>query len=313
MDNFRYFIRRLLYVIPVLLGVCFIIYLLFNVVVGDPTYLLLGKNATAQQLAELRESLGLNRAWYFQYFDVVKSAFTMDFGRSWATQQSIADMIINGVVPTLTLTVPFFVISTVFSLIIAVTVAYFRGGKFDFWVRFSCIAGMSIPSLSYILFFQYFAAYKMRWFEITGYEYGFPEFVPYVILPGIIWIILSVGPDVRFFRTIFLDEMYQDYVRTARAKGLAERTVLLKHVLKNALIPIITYVVIQLPFLMLGALLLESFFSIPGIGGIILNALNSNDFPVLKAMAVLSSVALIIFTLMTDFFYTLADPRVKLR
>jgi peptide/nickel transport system permease protein len=309
----KYIIRRLLYLIPVLLGVSFIIFVLFNLVSGDPTAVLLGKNATAKQMMELREQLGLNKPLLDQYFDVVKSAFTFDFGRSWATKQEISQMIIQGAYPSLCLTLPAFVIATVLSLIVSLVVAFYRGKGIDLFVRIMCIAGVSISALAYILFFQYFFAYKLGWFEISGFEYGFPDFVPYIALPAIIFVLLSLGPDVRFFRTVILDEIYQDYVRTARAKGLSEVVVLLKHVLRNALIPIITYVVIQIPSLILGALLLENFFSIPGLGGITLNALNSSDFPVIKAMAILSSVLYIILSLVTDILYTIADPRVKLK
>ncbi|MCM2350849.1 MAG: ABC transporter permease [Bacteriovoracaceae bacterium] len=309
----KYIIRRLLYLIPVLLGVSFIIFVLFNLVSGDPTAVLLGKNATAKQMAELREQLGLNKPLLDQYFDVVKSAFTFDFGRSWATKQEISQMIIQGAYPSMALTVPAFIISTVLSLIISLVVAFYRGKGIDLFVRFMCIAGVSVSALAYILFFQYFFAYQLGWFEISGFEFGFPDFVPFIALPAIIFILLSLGPDVRFFRTVILDEIYQDYVRTARAKGLSEVIILLKHVLRNALIPIITYVVIQIPSLILGALLLENFFSIPGLGGITLNALNSSDFPVIKAMAILSSVLYIILSLVTDVLYTFADPRVKLK
>lgn len=308
-----YIIRRLLYMIPVIFGVSFIIFVLFNVVAGDPAPLLLGKHATAQQIHELREQLGLNKPLYAQYLDIVKSSFTFDFGRSWATRQDIMEMIKQGAWPSLSLTIPAFMISTVLSIILALVVAFYRGKGIDLTIRFLCIAGQSISSVAYILFFQYFFAFKLGWFEISGYEAEFPIFLSYVALPGIIWIVLSLGPDIRFFRTVILDEIYQDYVRTARAKGLGEITVLLKHVLRNAMIPIITYVVIQIPFLILGALLLESFFSIPGLGGITLNALNSSDFPVIKAMAVLSSIAYILFSLLTDILYTVADPRVKLK
>ena len=308
----KYIIRRLLYLIPVLLGVSLIIFVLFNLVAGDPTAVLLGKNATARQMAELREQLGLNKPLFDQYLDVVKSAFTFDFGRSWATKQEITHMIRQGAYPSMCLTIPAFVISTVLSLVIALVVAFYRGKGIDLFIRFLCIAGVSISALAYILFFQYFFAYKLGWFEISGFEYGFPDFVPYIALPAIIWILLSLGPDVRFFRTVILDEIYQDYVRTARAKGLSEISLLLKHVLRNAMIPIITYVVIQIPSLILGALLLENFFSIPGLGGITLNALNSSDFPVIKAMAILSSVLYMLMSLLTDILYTLADPRVKL-
>ena len=309
----NYIIRRLLYMVPVILGVGLIIFVLFNVVAGDPAPLLLGKHATAQQIHELREQLGLNKPLWAQYLDVVKSSFTFDFGRSWATRQDIFEMIKQGAWPSLTLTIPAFFISTVLSILLSLVVAYYRGKGIDLTIRLLCIAGQSISSVAYILFFQYYFAFKLGWFEISGYEPEFPQFFGYVALPGIIWIALSLGPDIRFFRTVILDEIYQDYVRTARAKGLGEITVLLKHVLRNAMIPIITYVVIQLPFLILGALLLESFFSIPGLGGITLNALNSSDFPVIKAMAVLSSIAYILFSLLTDVLYTLADPRVKLK
>lgn len=309
----RYIFRRLLYTIPVILGVSFIIFLLFNLVSGDPTALLLGKNATAKQMIELREQLGLNKPLWAQYIDVVKSAFTFDFGRSWQSKQEIVHMIKMGAYPSLALSIPAFTISTVLAIFISLIVAYYRGKGVDLFIRIMCIAGMSISSLVYILVFQWFFAYHLGWFEISGFEEGFPNFVPYVALPAIIWIVLSLGPDVRFFRTVILDEIYQDYVRTARAKGLGEKTILLKHVLRNAMIPIITYVVIQLPFLILGALLLESFFGIPGLGGMTLNALNSSDFPVVKAMAILSSVAYILFGLLTDILYTVADPRVKLK
>jgi peptide/nickel transport system permease protein len=299
--------------IPVLMGVSLIIFVLFNVVSGDPTAVLLGKNATARQMAELREQLGLNKSLFSQYLDIVKSAFTFDFGYSWATKQEISQMILQGAYPSLCLSIPAFIISTVVSLLISVFVAYYRGKGIDLFVRVCCIAGMSISALAYILFFQWFFAYKLGWFEISGFEEGFPNFISYIALPAIIWIVLSIGPDVRFFRTVILDEIYQDYVRTARSKGLSEITILLHHVLRNAMIPIITYVVIQIPSLILGALLLENFFSIPGLGGMTLNALNSSDFPVMKAMAIISSVGYIIFGLISDILYTVADPRIKFK
>lgn len=311
--SWNYIFRRILYLIPVLLGVCLLIFVLFNVVAGDPTSLLLGKHASVEQMQDLRETLGLNKPMYAQYLDIVKSAFTFDFGRSWSTKQQISQMISQGAIPSLTVALPAFVLSTFLSILFAVVVAFFRGKGIDLFVRTSCIAMMSISSLVYILVFQKFLAFEMGWFEISGYEYGFPNFIPYVSLPIIIWIVLSLGPDIRFYRTLILDEIYQDYVRTAKAKGLSEKVILLKHVLRNAMIPILTYTVVQLPFLLLGSLLLESFFSIPGLGGIVLDALNSSDFPVLKAMAVLSAIAYILFTLLQDILYTVVDPRVKLK
>lgn len=311
--NWNYILRRLLYLIPVLLGVCALIFVLFNVVAGDPTHLLLGKHATAQDMADLREQLGLNKSLIAQYWDTVKSAFTFDFGRSWSTKRDITQMLIDKSIPSLTLSLPAFIIATFTSIVFAVIVAFYRGKGIDLFIRTSCIAMMSISSLVYILVFQYLLAYKWGLFEISGYETGFPNFLYYIILPIIIWVILSLGPDIRFYRTLILDEIYQDYVRTARAKGLSENVILFKHVLRNAMIPIVTYTVVQLPFLLLGSLLLESFFSIPGLGSMTIDALNSSDFPVLKAITVLSAVAYIIFTLLQDIVYTMVDPRVKLQ
>lgn len=313
MNIWQYIIRRLLYVIPVLLGVCLIVFILFNVVAGDPTITMLGKHATLKQMAELRHALGLDRVWYLQYFDIVKSAFTFDFGISWSTKQSISDMFLRGIIPSMTITVPAFLLSAVVSISIALIVSFFRGKFIDKFFVFICICMMSITSLAYILFGQWFFAYKLGWFEISGYDSGFPQFIPYVLLPVIIWGMLSIGPDVRFYRTVILDEIYQDYVRTGRAKGLSEIKLMFKHVLKNAMIPIITYLVIVIPFLILGSLLMERFFGIPGVGSMTIDAINSSDFPVIKAMTVLISIAYILFSVLTDVLYTLVDPRVRLK
>ncbi|PIK13909.1 MAG: peptide ABC transporter permease [Halobacteriovorax sp. JY17] len=313
LNLWQYILRRLFYIIPTILGVALIIFIIFNVVAPDPALIMLGKHATLSQIADLRNELGLNKPMWAQYLDIVKSAFTFDFGRSWTTKQEIIQMIKNGAIPSLTLTLPAFVLSTIIAVSISLVVSFFRGQWIDKCAVFFCVLLMSITSLAYILFGQWFFAYKLGWFEISGYESGFPDFVPYVVLPIIIWIILSIGPDVRFYRTVMLDEIYQDYVRTAKAKGLSERVILFKHVLKNAMIPIITFVVIQIPFLILGALLLESFFSIPGLGGITLNGVYNSDFPVIKAMTILTAMAYIIFSVITDVLYTIVDPRVRLK
>jgi peptide/nickel transport system permease protein len=307
-----YVLRRLFYVIPVILGVCFLIFLIFNVVSPDPTISMLGKHATKAQVLELREALGLNRPLYMQYVDTVKSALTFDFGRSWSTKQEISEMIKQGAIPSITVTFPAFFLSFIISVALSLFVAFYRGGMLDKSIVFVCVALMSISSLVYILVGQWFFAFKLGLFEISGYEEGFPYFIPYVMLPIIITVILGVGPDVRFYRTVMLDEIYQDYVRTARSKGLGEKTIMFKHVLKNAMVSIITYVVLRIPFLILGSLLIESFFGIPGLGGITLKAVNSSDFPVIKAMAVLSGIATIIFNVITDVLYVVVDPRVKL-
>lgn len=172
---------------------------------------------------------------------------------------------------------------------------------------------MSIPSLAIVLFGQYFFAYKLGWFEISGYEHGFPNFIPYVILPILLYIVIFFGSDTRFYRTVVLDEAYQDYVRTARSKGLSEIKVMFKHVLKNSMIPILTTIITQIPGLILGLLFAESFFSIPGLGAMTINAINNSDFPVIKALTIMSAVGFILSNVVTDVLYTIVDPRMKLK
>lgn len=308
----KLFIHRFLIAIPILFGVSLFIFLLFHVVVPDPAPILLGKNATEQQVLELRDFLGLNRPLLNQYMDVVKSVFTFDFGYSWMNKRLISDMIKERMLPSLLIGLPGMFLSVVIGLMIAFFVAYKRGGLIDTVVKICCVAAMSLSVLTYILFFQWLFAYKLGWFPISGFTFKFPQALSYTILPTIIFFLLSLGQDVRFFRTVILDELFQDYIRTARAKGLTEKEVLFKHLLKNILVPVVTYVMVNLPSIILGALLLESFFSIPGLGGMTLQALNESDFPVVKAMAILSSVLYIIFNFLTDLFYKIVDPRIKL-
>lgn len=313
MNIWIYIIRRTLYVIPVLIGVTLVVFFLFNVLYGDPTYQMLGKHASEERAAELRHELGLDKPLHMQYLDVLKSAVTFDFGRSWKSKQEILGMLKEGAPVSLSFTLPAFLISVLSGIMIALFVSYFRGTFIDKITIFLCVCGMSISSLTYVLFCQKVLAFDFGLFPISGYEFGFPHFVPYVVLPIIISVIVALGPEVRFYRTIVLDEIYQDYVRTARAKGLSEQVVLFKHVLKNAMIPVITHVVIEIPFLILGALLIENFFSIPGMGGMLVKAIFDQDFPVVKAMTVFISVAYIIFNLISDILYTLVDPRVRLQ
>ncbi len=308
-----YIFRRALYTLPILFGVMLIGFCLFHLVGGDPVYLMVGKHANPQTITDLRHELGLDRPLIEQFFLYLKQLVTMDFGRSYATKQSVQDMIWQGIGPSLTLTVTAFSVTFVLGLLIALLVSYFRGRWFDKLVVVGCVVGMSISSLAIILFGQYFLAYKFGWFPISGFEPSFPERMQYVLLPSLIWVMVAIGVDVRFFRTSILDETSQDYVRTARAKGLSEAMIFGKHILKNSMIPILTYVVIEIPFLILGALLLENFFSIPGLGSLVVDALHNSDWPVLKAVFPLMALLFMIGQLATDILYTLVDPRVRLR
>jgi peptide/nickel transport system permease protein len=299
--------------IPILLGVCFVIFFLFNLVAPDPAYILLGRHATVEQIAQIHHELGMDKSLLLQYLDTVKTAFTFDFGYSWSSKQNIWEMIKAGAGPSLSITAPLFIISTAVAISLALLVAFYRGKFIDKFMLILSITGLSIPSLAIILFGQYFFAYKLGWFEISGYEAGFPNFIPYVILPVILYVFISFGADTRFYRTVILDEAYQDYVRTARSKGVNEIKVMFKHVLKNSMVPILTNIIIQIPTLILGLLFAESFFGIPGLGNLTLKAINTSDFPVIRAMTILSAVGFILFNVLTDVLYTVVDPRMKLK
>ena len=307
-----YAIRRLLYTIPILLGVCLLIFMLFNKVGGDPTYQMLGKHASAAQIQELRHDLGLDKSDLAQFGDFLKQVVTFDFGRSYATKQRISEMIWAGMPASLTLAIPAFIVETLLAIAIALLVSFFRGRWLDRSIVLMCVIGISVSALAYILFGQYVLAYWWGLFPISGYDQDLFQRFRYVALPALIWVVVGLGVNVRVFRTFMLDEVNQDYVRTARAKGLGEGVVLFKHVLKNAMIPVLTYVVIEIPFLITGSFLLESFFGIPGLGSITIDAIHNSDFPVIKAMTVIETLLFIVGSLATDLAYSGVDPRVRL-
>lgn len=309
---FAYIVRRVLYVIPVVLGVTLVTFILFNVVGGDPVYLKMGKHGSQKEIEILRKDMGLDRPLPEQYLFYLKQCFTFDFGRSWASNQKISTMIANGVGPSLSLSIPAFTITVVLAILVSILTAFFRNTVYDRGLQVLCLAGISISSLVYIIAGQYFFSYQLGLFPISGYDASWYGRWQYVQLPIIIWLLVSIGGEVLLYRTAILDEVYQDYVRTARAKGLSEKVVLLKHVLKNSMVPIITNIVIEIPLLFTGALLLESFFGIPGLGGMTVQGILNSDFPVVKTMTFLGSVLYVLFNLISDICYALVDPRIKL-
>lgn len=298
--------------IPILIGVTFLTFSLFNLVGGDPAVRFAGKHATAERVAEIRAELGLDRSVSEQYLHFVKQIVTFDYGRSWATKQEISTMIADGLGATLSLTVPPFVTSVVFCILLALFSVYGRGTILDRGTVVTCLALLSISSVVYILALQYLLAFKGGLFPISGWDPSWFGRWEYLLLPWIIFVVLSLGPNILIYRTVIMDEVFQDYVRTARAKGLAEKQVFAKHVLKNAMIPIITVVVIEMPFLITGSVLIENFFGIPGLGGTTIKALNDSDFPVIKAFTVISALTYMVFNLLADVLYSAVDPRVKL-
>jgi peptide/nickel transport system permease protein len=309
-----YIIRRLWQMIPTLLGVILLVFILFNWVGGDPAYVLAGKISSAEQIENIRKQLGVDQPYIVQLGIFIKQVLTANFGASWSTNETVSHIMATRLGPSLTVLVPLLIISTIVAIGLALGVAYVRGSLTDRAVMIVCTVGLSISILVYIIVFQYFFAYKLGWFPVQGWGDSFwQNLVVYASLPILIGLVVSIAPDLRLFRTFVLDEINQDYVRTARAKGLSENRIMWVHVLRNASIPIITHVMAQLPGLLIGAFLIERFFSIPGIGREVILAVERSDFPVIKAITVYVAVATMIFTLLADLMYKAVDPRVQLK
>lgn len=306
-----FLIRRVAYAIPVLLGVAFITLFLFNVAGGDPVAIKLGKNPSPAEVAALRAELGLDASLFEQYLGFLGQLLTFDFGTSWSDNTPVAEIFWRGLGPTLAVSVPAFTLGASIAVVIALLVSFYRGSLLDRVTTAAAIAGISISSLIYILVGQWLLADQWKLFPVWGFEYGSGA-ATFVALPVLIWVALSVGTDVRYFRTVALEEINRDYVRTARAKGLPERTVLFKHVLANISVPVITRLTIVVPFLITGSFLLEIFFGIPGLGSTLYTAITSSDLPVVKAFTMLGAVLYVFFNIVADLLYAAVDPRIRL-
>jgi len=299
--------------LPTMLGVVLLVFVLFNWVGGDPAYILAGKMSDAASIENIRRQLGVDQAWYVQLGIFLKQIATFDFGQSWATGEAVSDIIASRLGPSLTVLVPLTILETVLGIALALAVAFVRGSLTDRVVMVACTVGMSISILVYIIVFQYWLAYKAGWFPVQGWGESLLENLRFAALPVLIGLAVSLAPTLRLYRSFVLDEVGQDYVRTARAKGLPERRVMWVHVLRNAAIPIITHVMASLPAMLIGAFLLERFFGIPGIGREVILAVERSDFPVIKAITVYVAVATMAFNLLTDLLYQAVDPRVQLK
>lgn len=309
-----YILRRLWQMAPTMLGVIVLVFLLFNWVGGDPAYILAGKMSNPEQIANIRKQLGIDEPYWVQLWIFIKQIATFDFGASWSTGESVANVILTRLGPSLTVMVPFVILETFFAIALALAIAFVRGSLTDRAVMVACTVGMSISILVYIIVFQYFFAYKLGMFPVQGWGENFADnLFRYSALPILILLAVGIAPNLRLFRTFVLDEVGQDYVRTARAKGVGERRILWIHVLRNASIPIITHVMANLPAVLIGSFLIERFFSIPGIGREVILAVERSDFPVIKAITVYVAAATMLFNLLADLMYQAVDPRVQLK
>ena len=323
---FAYIIRRTLYAIPILVGINLITFALFFLVntPDDVARMQLGvKRVTPEAIEKWKAERGYDKPLLFNarqsglraFFDTIffeKSVklFALDFGRA-EDNRDIANEIRARMGPSLALAVPVFLVGLAVNVTFALGMAFFRATYLDLWGVILCVAMMSISSLFYIIGGQYLVSKLWHLVPISGYEGGV-DAMKFLVLPVLIGVIGGIGAGSRWYRTLFLEEMGKDYVRTARAKGLAESAVMFRHVLQNALIPILTGVVVVIPLLFMGSLITESFFGIPGLGSYTIDAIQAQDFAVVRAMVFIGSVLYIAGLLLTDISYTIVDPRVRL-
>lgn len=309
-----YLIRRLWQMIPTLLGVVLLVFFLFKYFGSDPAIILGGLNASPEQIDAIREQLGLNKPVWEQLWIFIQQIVTFDWGKSWVTNESVANLFATRLPATLTVTVPILVLEVLLAIPFALAVATVRGSLTDRAVMICTTVAVSISLLVYVILAQYVFAFRLGWFPVQGWTGNhWTNLTTYAPLPVLVAVAVSMAPQIRLYRSFFLDEIGHDYVRTARAKGMTERTVLLKHVLRNAMIPILTNVSVLLPGVLVGSFLLEVFFSIPGLGRELLLAVNRSDYPVIQAFAIYLAVLTMTVNLLVDLLYKLVDPRVVLK
>lgn len=331
----NYLLRRLAYAIPILLGVNLLTFALFFVVntPDDMARMQLGvKRVTPEAIERWKVERGYDKPLIFNadapgvgqltdtvFFQKSMKMFVFDFGRA-DDGRDIALEIQTRMVPSLAIALPTFALGLWVTVTLALWLVFVRATRLDVYGVVACVALMSVSSLFYIIGGQWLVAKVWHWVPISGYavsggEGSLADVLDsgrFLLLPVLISVIAGIGSNTRWYRSIFLEEMHKDYVRTARAKGLSEMAVLFRHVLRNALIPILTGVVVVIPLLFMGSLLVESFFGIPGLGSYTIDAINAQDFAVVRAMVFIGSLLYIVGLVLTDVSYTWVDPRVRL-
>ena len=317
-----YIIRRLLYGVITVFGVLLFLFILFFLFASpdDVARKALGEKAPPEVIEQWKANHGYNKplVWNPGHpFDTILvdhflSMLTFNFGRSDADDTPITDRLRQGIGPSLALTVPLFLFGIVFGTGCSLFVAFFRETYIDRAAVVFCVLTMSVSILLYIIGVQYLIGRLLRWFPISGFDPSPAMIARFIALPLIVGLVANIGRDIRFYRTVFIEETGREYVRTAHAKGCPVGRIMFRHVLRNAMIPILTNVVIAIPFLFTGSILLESFFGIPGLGAMTVEAINGNDFATLRTMVYIGSLLFIAGQILTDVTYTIVDPRVRL-
>ena len=319
---FAFVVRRVAYGFLTLLGVLLLLFALFFLYASplEMARRAVGEKAPPEVLEQWIANHGYDKPklWNPEHpletllVDHFRHTLSFDFGRSDADGTPITQRLREGMGPSLALAIPSFVLGLLFSVALGLFVAYFRETYIDRMGVVLCVLTMSISTLLYIIGGQFLIGKLLRWFPISGFDVSPSVIVRFLMLPLLVSLADGVGGSVRFYRTVFIEEGSRDYVRTARAKGCGDLRVMTNHVLRNSLIPILTRVVVAIPFLFTGSLLLESFFGIPGLGSMTVDAIHGNDFATLRAMVFIGSLLFIGAQIVTDVSYTLVDPRVRL-
>lgn len=322
-----YLFRRIVYALPILFGINLITFALFFMIntTDDMARMQLGrKHVSAVEITQWKTQHGYNFPLFYNdekqgkqqwtktlFFQKSLKLFVLDFGASDGGR-NIGFDISNRMWPSLAIAIPILIIGLLTNIVLAMGMAFFRLSYLDLSGVVACIILMSISSLFYIVGGQFLLGKLLRLVPISGYDEGIYS-LKFIILPVIVAVLAGIGAGSRWYRTLFLEEMNKDYVKTARAKGLSEVNVLFHHVLKNTLLPILTGIVVIIPSLFMGSLILESFFGVPGLGSYIIDAIQQQDFAIVRAMVFLGSILYIAGLILTDISYTWADPRVRLR
>jgi peptide/nickel transport system permease protein len=310
----RYLPRTLLHGTLLVLGVTFISFLLMVWFGPDQTYTLIGKNATAEQIAEVRHELGYDRPFLQRYGDFLLQLATLNLGASNSSGEPVSRMLLRSVPITLALMLPGFVLGNLLGIALGLKSAQQRGQWADRLISGLSVTGMSISFLIIIIALQVLLStpYGLNLFPVRGWQvHDISSYLHYVTVPTISLVLVTVGYNTRFYRSVFVDEFGRDHIRTAQAFGASPAAIMWKHVLKNSLVPIITRILFSIPLVVIsGSLLIETYFGIPGIGKITFDAITSGDQPVLKAVVALTAVAFVLIQLAADLLYRLVDPRI---
>lgn len=283
----------------------------------DKTYDLLGKNPTEQEIMEVRHELGYDQPFATRYLNYLKEIVTMDFGNSDSTGEKVSSILKRTIPITIALQTPGFILGNILGVLLALIAAYHRSQFYDKLIMGTAVIGMSISILIVIIAFQIFfcSSYGLGIFPVQGWDIAsFGDYLSYVTVPTLSTVFVALGYNTRFYRAVIVEETTRDHVRTAKAFGCKPMKLLMKHILKNSMIPIITRIIFTIPFIVIGgSLLIESYFSIPGVGLVTFDAITTGDQPILKAVVALTALMYVMVLISVDILYRFVDPRISIK